>query len=88
MAKGAVLIGCGFMPSQEDVKMAVSKGCVKNADAITTYSGAQDMPQDQAIMRHAMALMSKGWDMPLQGVTAEKLTLGSGRIMWVVYPTA
>ena len=86
MARGAVLIGCGFMPSQEDVRTAVSQGYVENAENLTTYSGDEAMTQEQATMRYVAAQVSKGWDIPMGGLTANKVTFASGRNMWVVCP--
>ncbi len=36
MAKGAVLIGCGFKPTQADVRSAMEAGYIKNFDMVTT----------------------------------------------------
>ncbi len=87
MASGAVLVGCGFMPSKEDVESAVNQGYVKNATALTTYAGDTDTTQEDAIMRYALAQTSKGWDMPMSGLSATKVTFNSGREIWVVCPS-
>lgn len=86
MAKGAVLIGCGFMPGQADVQLAVTQGHIKNADAVTAYCGPGDASQEDVVIRYVIAQREKGWEVPLGGVTAERLTLAGGRVMWAAYP--
>ena len=87
--RGAILIGCGFMPTQSQVQAAVREGHIRNADTVTVvekpsmFAGGQE-----AYMTYIAAQKKKGWVDP-SGLKADELTdVSTGRKMWVVYPTA
>jgi|LGOV01.1.fsa_nt_gb hypothetical protein len=86
MAKGAVLIGCGFKPTQADVENAIEAGYIKNCDAVSTTSFDLEVDEKLAYATYISMSRERGWEDP-GGLQAMRLTTRDGRQMWSVYPT-
>jgi hypothetical protein len=85
MAKGAVLIGCGCVPTQADVQGAAKAGHIKNFDVVSTTGLPSTIEVDEQIAYATYISMArdKGWD--TEGdLQAIRLTTSDGRRMWAV----
>jgi len=89
MARGAVLIGCGFEPTDEDVQDAIQNGYVRNCGTVTTATAPEffKMNENRAVATYTHVARTNGWDYP-DDFTAVKLTSSGGREMWSVYPSS
>ena len=73
MAKGGILIGCGFKPTQADVENAIEAGHIKNCDAVSTTSFDLEVDEKLAYVTYISMLREKGWE-NLGGLQAMRLT--------------
>ena len=85
MAKGAVLIGCGFMPTETEVYDAVQEGYLKNCDTVATLGFESQVAPDLILTTYVEIAREQGWVEPI-GLQLSRFTTGGVQQMWSVYP--
>lgn len=86
MAKGAVLIGCGFTPTQADMEYAIKSGHIKNSEKVSLAQGKAQVSNDEAFAVYVHLARTQGWDFP-GDLESFQLVTRDGRKMWSVYPS-
>ena len=90
MSKGAILIGVGFTPTDEDVKVARLAGYLKNANSISRVhlAGAVEQLTSAFVLeKYANQLEENEWDLP-GDLQLFRLVNQESREMWSVCPTS
>ena len=86
MACSAVLIGCGFTPSEADVNGAVQSGYVKNAgNVMAVQVPDEQITSDQAYSIYTSVREQEGWETP-ERLQAIEIVTEDERKVWSVYP--
>jgi len=86
MANSAVLIGCGFTPSEADVKGAVQSGYVRNAESVMAVKIPEEqITSDQAYSIYKTVSRREGWDQP-ERLQAVEIVAEGQRKVWSVFP--
>jgi len=85
-AKGGVLIGCGFLPTQELLEAALNQGYIKNCEKITVFESKPDTNRMKATFLYMEIRYQQGWD-DRGGIETSEMILSDGRKMWAVFPT-
>ena len=86
MAYSAVLIGCGFTPSEADVNGAVRSGYVKNAESVMAVKVPEEqLTPDQAYSIYKTVGRREGWQTP-ERLQAVEIVAQDERKVWSVYP--
>jgi len=89
MARGAVLVGCGFVPSEADVQAAANlvreKGRFEVVDVITTigYPAGSQLNAHDAVAIYFGTWDDKGWEGSVDDVGFVQMRI-RGRIVWYV----
>lgn len=88
MAKGAILIGYGSLPTKADVEDAIKSGWIKNADIVSTTSfpAGTEPNGDLHFMTYLIMKREKGWDDP-GDLQSMKITTADKRVIYSVYPS-
>lgn len=87
MAKGAVLIGFGFTPTDADMEHAIKSGHIKNCDKVSLAQGTAQVSNDDAFAIYVHLARTQGWDFP-GDLESFQLITRDGRKMWSVYPSS
>ncbi|MHC4717214.1 MAG: hypothetical protein ACYS5V_09610 [Planctomycetota bacterium] len=86
MAFAAVLIGCGYTPSEADVNGAVQVGYVRNAESVMAVKIPEEqITSDQAYSIYRTVREKEGWEQP-ERLQAIEIVTDDGRKAWSVYP--
>ena len=86
MAFSAVLIGCGFTPSEANVNGATRGGYVKNAESVMAVKIPEEqITSDQAYSIYTNVQEREGWEKP-KHLQAVEIQAEDGRKVWAVYP--
>lgn len=96
MTKGAILIGAGFTPTDEEVEVARIAGYIQNANAISRVYSArvgrgrnavEQITSAFVLEQYARRLEANGWELP-GNLQVFRLAIQEGREMLSVCPTS
>lgn len=86
MAGSAVLIGCGFTPTEADVQGAVRSGYVRNAEQVLAVQIPEEqITSDQAYSIYKTVSRREGWEAP-ERLQAVEIVAGGPKKVWSVFP--
>ena len=85
MTRGALLVGCGFLPNERDAQFAIRQGCLKHYQVITAAGFRNWVGMESALNTYLTVAQLKGWADP-GGLEVINMMIGSGRWIWCVYP--
>jgi len=85
-SKIGLLIGAGWVPDEYLINEARNFGAFKNCKKIKCIEGPSDLNKQVAIHMYLLMEKKENWSGSKNGIAYNELNMGSGKIMWAVYP--